>query len=261
MKLHILFIITIFNNLLCYSQTYNIYDVYFVPKREGENIKKTIEKSFSGWKTVSLFNQEGFLLQQTNYSRGVKCSDYKYEYTANDSLIKIKKTNELDSSTIFTLYYYYFNRQNMFYRHEIFFSSRSLDTPFTWDDNFVYNNEQLISYERHHIVSYNNELKFSSKYVYTYDINKQVERTYKIYGDSLVSNGCKSTTLFQNGKTTDIIHECQEGSFLGVKVWDNKFNKFHVRFSNFDKRGNWTRSYFITRKGKRFRSKRKIEYW
>jgi hypothetical protein len=47
----------------------------------------------------------------------------------------------------------------------------------------------------------------------------------------------------------------------GVVVWSNeKMNKVHIQFSNFDKRGNWTRSYFITERGKVFRLKRKIEY-
>ncbi len=32
-------------------------------------------------------------------------------------------------------------------------------------------------------------------------------------------------------------------------------------YENIDKHGNWTKSYYLTEKRKKFRVKRKIEYW
>ena len=46
-----------------------------------------------------------------------------------------------------------------------------------------------------------------------------------------------------------------------VVCWSkNQRNKYIILYDNFDKKGNWTKSYFLTDKGKVLRSKRKIIY-
>ncbi len=68
----------------------------------------------------------------------------------------------------------------------------------------------------------------------------------------------------QHGQLTDFIKESHDISiFYGdAPTWnDTRGNKIHIRYSNFDKHGNWTKSYFITEKRRLLYSKRKIKYW
>lgn len=99
---------------------------------------------------------------------------------------------------------------------------------------------------------YNNKGKVSSRNHYRY---------YK--GNSYVNS--TSYLYDENERLTDVITESHndseiKGTIMGVVCWNSEMNKYHIRFSNFDKHGNWTKSYYMTEKGKVFRSKRKIKY-
>jgi hypothetical protein len=66
------------------------------------------------------------------------------------------------------------------------------------------------------------------------------------------------------GRLTDMIQESPKSDvyYTDVISWSKHIhNRIHIKYSNFDKHGNWTKSYFVTKKGKVFRSKRKIDYW
>lgn len=238
---------------------------FFVLEREMRGVKMITENSFSKWKTVLFFDREGFLLRKINYYKNKMRADYRYEYSISDTLLEIKEKEHLNINNNpegYTVYKYYYNPMKQCHRFEIYISSRGLENLFVFGDNFKYKENQLQSYER---CTYGmNRTEFVTKYVYIYDDNQRTEQRYEISGDLVFSDGCKSTSIYQNGKLVNYIHECdgEHGAFTGVVSWSKeKMNKVHIRYSNFDRRGNWTRSHFVTEKGKVFRSKRKIEYW
>jgi hypothetical protein len=85
-----------------------------------------------------------------------------------------------------------------------------------------------------------------------------------IYEDSVSISPAKTYFIYKNGIQTDYIHETNDERecIIDIICWSKEMmNKVHIKYSNFDKYGNWTKSYFITEKGKKVRSKRKIQYW
>ena len=238
---------------------------FFVLDREMRGVKIITEKSFSKWQTVSYFDNEGFLLRKINYYKNKMRSDYRYEYSMSDTLLEIKEKEYLNINNNpegYIVYKYYYNLLKKCHRFEVYSSSKGFDEPFVLGDNFIYKDNKLQCYERY---TYGmNRTEFVIKCVYVYDDNQRTEQWYEIGEGLELFDGCNSTSIYQNGKLIDFIHECgdEHGAFTGVVHWSReKKNKFHIRYSNFDRRENWTRSYFITEQGRVFRSKRKIEYW
>jgi hypothetical protein len=232
---------------------------FFSLEREMRGVKMITENLFSKWKTVSYFDREGLLLRKINYYKNKMRADYRYEYSISDTLLEIKEKEHLNINNNPEWYIvskYYYNHLKQCYKRETYSSSGSSGGA----KNFIYRDEQLYSYEVHSSLYRG----FFYKYVYDYDGNQRTEQMYEVSGDLVSSDGCKSTSIYQNGKLVDLIHECDDehGAFTGVVCWSSeKMNKVHIRYSNFDKRRNWTKSYFITEKGRVFRSKRKIGYW
>jgi hypothetical protein len=258
-KLFLINIMLLLNSYsLSYAQTYNI-DAYFFPNKERKDVKMITEKKFSGWKTISLFNKEGFLMQRINYKKEKKRADYRYEYLITDTLVQITEKDFLNNIGSFLLYKYYFNRQGHCYKYEGY-SSQDLDVPFVIGNNFMYKDGLLQSYE-HSI--YTNEKE--------YIISNKVNYIYNDKGQEIQKQGCRTndTTYYnsvynQKEQLIDYIIKSNNkaSAFTGVICWSStKMNMVQYRYENFDKKENWRKSYFITEKGKRFRSKRKIEYW
>jgi len=224
-------------------------------------IKMITENSFSKWKTVSYFDDKDFLLRKVKLYKNKIRADYRYEYSSSDTLLIIKEkeylniNNNPESNIIYKVYY---NHLRQCYRVEIYLS-KDLENPSRIADNFIYQDNLLRSYE-----TYSTRLTEDrfDRIVYVYDCNQKTEQRYSVYGDSVSTEGCKSTSIFQNEKLTDLIQKCDEGGIISGEVcWNSSMNKVHIRYSNFDLHENWKRSYFITERGKVFRSKRKIEYW
>jgi hypothetical protein len=238
------------------------YDDFFSFDREMRGVKIITEKSFSKWKTVSFFDDKGFLLRKVNYYKNEIRADYRYEYSISDTLLEIKLKeyqNINNNPEEYFAHKYYYNLSKQCHRFEVYSSLRDLEKPFVWGDNFIYQDNQFQSYERH---TYTNETEFT-QIVYNYEENQRTEQWYYILEDSIVKEKCVSISLYQGGKLIDFIRKCTDGQSIvsGEVCWDKDCNKVHIQYSNFDKRGNWTKSYFITEKGKVFRSTREIEYW
>jgi hypothetical protein len=274
---------------------------FFVLEREMRGVKKITEKRHTGQKIVSFYNKDGFLVRQVfHYGKFRKEEDLRYEYSISDTLLVIRERDRLEERWRIRkrnqdnhIMKYYYNHLKQCYKFEYYSPTArtpSKNDPFVWGDNFIYENNQLQSWERY---AYGYHQKddntlglrayFQSRFVYSYDSNKQVERrcqyvytydsikrTDEILGfeywdyiriDSTLRCGSTRTSIFQDGKLTDIILEISEtaGIFGSSYGWKNK--RKHTRFSKFDERGNWTQSHYITEEGELFRSERKIEYW
>ena len=247
---------------------------FFVLDREMRGVKIITEKSFSKWQTVSYFDNEGFLLRKINYYKNKMRSDYRYEYSMSDALLEIKEKEYLNinnNQESYIIHKYYYNYIKQCYRVESY-SSKDLEKPGGILDNFIYKDSLLQYYERGTFP--HTDEHPSSKTLYIYNNRKQMIRKLNIdyasidmllYSPDFAST---DTTFYsfvydKEGRLTDFITESsnERAVFTGVICWSReKVNKLHIRYSNFDRRGNWTRSHFITEKGRVFRSKRKIKY-
>jgi hypothetical protein len=237
---------------------------FFSFNRETQGIKKITEYSKiivrvitfpKRVKIVSSFDEKGFLLRKTHYYKNKIQVDYDYEYSISDTLLVIRGKYQYpnDKTEGYIVYKYYYNSLKQCYRFEVFFSP-NLSAPAVFGDNFTYKNNQIQSYEWH-----NNYYTTIYKYFYANNGAQQIKKSYSVSGDSIcVDNDWSNISIYENGKLTNFI---RDGGVFGEPCWDETLMKVHIRFSNFDKQGNWTRSYYLTEKGKVFRSKREIEYW
>lgn len=234
---------------------------FFSPYKKNRGVKMITEVSFSNWRNVSYFNEKGFLLRKVNFYKNKVRADYRYEYSLSDTLLEITEKDYLNLNLDLeshVIYRFYYNHLRQCYLVEIYLS-RDLENPARKYVNFIYKDTLLQSYETHSLSRKDDGF---NKIVYDYESNQRIKQDHFVYGDSVSTEGCQSISIFQNGKLTDLIRKCNEGGIISGEVcWNSKMNKVHIRFCNFDKHENWTRSYFVTERGEVFRSKRKIVYW
>jgi len=239
-------------------------DAFYYKNLEQKGIKRITERKFDKWEVISIFNEEGYLVREINFYKKEIRSDYKYEYAIMDTLIEMKRTNSINNDVKnLKIDKYYYTSSGQCHKHSMYFSDS--DASSHNKDNFVYEDGKLISYTQGEMGQ--------TKFEYTYNEKGQKEHIQKFTRYGYITFFSFAYNKF--GQLTDYIQEgfIQEGYnnddeineiivYSGVVVWSKeKTNKIHIRYSNFDKRGNWTRSHFITEKGKVFRSERKIEYW
>lgn len=235
-------------------------DTFYCKNLEHKGIKKITEKIHDKWEVISFFDEKGYLLREINFYKKEIRSDYKYDYVVTDTLLEIRRIDTIskDMNKQKKIDKYYYTSLGQCYKRRVYFSSS--DNPSHFWDNFVYENGVLVNYEESTDWQKRNDI--SNKVLYKYSEKKQKLQKTEIRNEA-------DTTFYsyvynQSGQLTDYIQESNnnEVAYSGVVVWsNNKMNKIHIRFSNFDKCGSWTESYFITERGKVFRSKRKIEYW
>jgi hypothetical protein len=247
-------IITLLFIGLFYSSYAFDNDTFYYKNIEYKGIKKITEKAHDKWEVISFFDEKGFLLQKISYYKKKIRSDVKYDYTVTDTLLEIRRVTlfniNADNKTKIDQYYY--TSSNQCYKYRVYFSES--DNPSYYEDNFVYDDGILVSYTQ--------GKNSTTKFIYEYNEKKQKVQKLETRNET-------DTTFFsyvynQSGQLTDYVKESNNNEVIysNVITWSNKKkNKIHIRYSNFDKRKNWTRSYFITEKGKVFRSERKIEYW
>ena len=230
-------------------------DAFYYKKLEHKGIKKITEKTHDKWEIISFFDENGYLLREINFYKKEIRSDCTYEYAITDTLLEIKRINAIgkDVRKQKRIDQYYYTSLGQCYKRRVYFSIP--DNPSHYEDSFIFEDGLLVSYTQ----GKNGAIRI----VYKYNEKKQ-----KIQKLEAVGEYTTFYTYVYNkfGQLTDYIKEVVNNDnelviLSDVVVWsNNRMNKIHIRFSNFDKHGNWTASYFITEKGKVFRSKRKIEY-
>jgi len=233
---------------VCFNAfSYIDIDCFFSLDREIQGVKKITQRGSHGRKTVSFFDHKGFLLRSVSYFKGKKRIDNRYEYSISDTLLIVisKRTEYQDiKHEYYSVRKYYYNDLKQCYRYECYSSSSGLEKPHVFGDNFIYKDNQLQSYEHH---SESNKDYFI-RTIYTYSDNQKMKHTEYVYEDSIKSY-LSTIFIYKNGKLTD-------------EILMARLNEPHIRYSNFDKHGNWRNSYFLTEKEDEIlRLKRKIKYW
>ncbi|MDH6354626.1 hypothetical protein M2132_000954 [Dysgonomonas sp. PH5-45] len=232
-------------------------DAFYYRTLEHKGIKKITENTHDKWEVVSFFDEKGYLLRETNLYKKEIRSDYKYSYVIVDTLLEIRRIdmNCKDTDKQKRVDRYYYTSLGQCYKHEICFSES--DTSSYYEHDFVFDDELLIGYTQG-----NGSQGEHSTIKYKYNEKKQKIQEQKMF---MQTDTTFCSYIYNSfGQLTDCIQESNDSEVIysDVVVWNNKkMNKVHIRYSDFDKQGNWTKSYFITEKGKVFRSKREIEYY
>ena len=219
------------------------------------NVSKIVERNrnqcflshCSKWTERYFYNENGFLIRQINLENGKKRGDYQYDYFFFDTLLII--TQLLNNDSINCLYFNFsFDSLKNYTLFEMY-SARDLCVPSVTGNNFIYKDSLLVSYYRN-----------DSKIQFYYDSLGRIIQMIYIDRDS--THQIIYTSIYDNfGRETDYIKESPNDVLVGIPFWSrDRKDKAHIRYSNFDKYGNWRTSYFIIEKGEVFRSKRKIKY-
>jgi len=244
-----LFFVIFFYSLYAQYDFDNGHVDFYSKILEHKGIKKITERTFTHWKAISYFDREGYVLHETNVFKKEMRSDYRFSYTVTDSLAEIRRVDRIDLNNdgdTLRIERYYYDSSNRCYQYRVY-SSEQDTSRYASRNNFVYEAGMLISYDKN-ILKYNEKKQKVSRL----EVTGYTDSTFYTY------------MYNQSGQLTDFIKESHDNTiwYADAPSWSNtRNNKIHIRYSNFDNHGNWTRSYFITEKRKIFYSKRKIKYW
>lgn len=203
----------------------------------------------SGWRS-QYFYENGNLLRQINYYKNELRMDENYTYINGINSIKVKQnyTNKKGFSITITN----FDSLKKISKSELYFSNDTIN-PVSLRNNFVYsNNGKLISYKSTHIKT-NQSVCLEFKYE-----NGQLK-------EELLYNDCqrltKKTTISYDKMGNPVFEEIDYQDPNSVITGARSERGMQRYFYVFDKRGNWTKRYFVTSRGQRFlEMKRRITY-
>ena len=141
-------------------------DEYYTKEISTRGIKQITEKSLRGWKTVSHYDEQGYLRLVKYFKRGRKRSEEAYDYTITDSLLEVRTlSGQKNGSTVRCIDKYFYDEQGRCRRQErrLMGSGKSV-----WfmaiEDSFVYDGPLLMAYTQ-----YLSTGKVDKSFVYTYD--------------------------------------------------------------------------------------------
>jgi len=205
----------------------------------------------SGWKSLYQY-QNGRLIRQRNYFRGELRLDETYEYTEFPNSLEIK--NIYTDKEDYSLTINYFNDQRQLIKSEMFFDQDTINPQWVCH-NFKYDSvSQQVTFERTNF--YSNSRQRSECYELKFTNNRLLNR---LTFDSCNVITKKESIEFRNNRTVfrTIDHMDPEVVILGARS-EEGIQRFLYRI---DKRGNWTKRYFISSSGMRFLEiKNKIKY-
>lgn len=197
-------------------------DEYYTKEISTRGIKQITEKSLRGWKTVSHYDEQGYLRFIEHFKRGRKRSEETYDYTITDSLLEVRTPSGLkNGSTVRCIDKYFYDEQGRCRRQErrVMGSGRSA-MFMAVEDSFVYNGPKLMAYTR-----YLSTGKVDKSFVYTYDTQGRKTMIKSIYPDG-------NTTYHQfkyndKGQLTDYIRESSnpDAIYICVFLCGRKANK------------------------------------
>ena len=205
--------------------------------------------SKSGWRS-NYFYENGNLKRQINFYKNELRMDENYNYIEGNNSLKVKQnnTNRKDLSMTIT----YFDSLKRVTKSELYFTKDTIN-PEVLSDSFIYSpNGKLISYKRTFI-----KTKQADCWEFKYEKERLKELLLFIDCQRLT----KKTTLSYNkqGNLTDEVvdHQDSNAVIMGARS-EGGVQRFHYVF---DKRGNWTKRYFVTSSGRKIlEAIRKINY-
>jgi hypothetical protein len=204
----------------------------------------------SGWKSLYSY-RDGHLLRQRNYFKDELRYDLKCEYTKGENWRKKKEIYIKDKD--FSIEMTYYSRDGLIERLE-FFSQKDTLTPVIVWSNFKYEYKNLQSCKASHQSKISN---WTTCYEYKY----QKGKIKSILSFDSCAKLTKSVEVIYNSSgypVNEIIDFQNPESVVTGGRSENGVIRFYYKF---DKRGNWTKRYYVTSSGRKIREiKRKITY-
>ncbi|WP_232369875.1 MULTISPECIES: hypothetical protein [Prevotella] len=221
-----------------------------------KGVRKIITTTHDKWSIVCYFDRQGYLMREQIFYKGKLKSDNAYDYMITDSVVVTRITDISGPyPKLVKKCEEFFSPFGKCYKRRVYMNGS--DTATLYIDNFIYDGDLLISNEEATAWQKKNEAFSKVNYYYNEKKQKILETKYFNGSDSIFYSYDKM------GRLTDEVKKADNTSVLSgiVPYARNELNKLHIIYSNYDHEGNWTKSYFATQKGKKTRSKRKIEYW
>jgi hypothetical protein len=217
----------------------------------------------NGWINLISFSDLALPVRELNFYKGKKRSDYHYFYVDEDSVFrKIKIDSMAGSDRNYEELRICYNQA-----HEIIKTKRYSDKA-AKNPDLVEQEIRCDSLSR--LLSYKSVLPSASRneagdlitqYKFHYNNCHQVDSVLRTDSEN-ISKILYCYAYNKRGLISDeIVDHLDPGTVLGgVKPWSEKrMNMYHYRYK-YDRKGNWTKRYFVTRKGKFLDAKRKIKY-
>ena len=216
----------------------------------------------NGWLSEISFISDSLPAREINYYKGDLRSDYHFSYKRTDSTFQ---TTKIDSfareDRNYEMDRLYFDNSGLIYKTETFTKSDSkplvIETDFKRDSLY-----RLISYCRILPSSFrNNSGDLITTFRLYYNNMNQV--------DSIIQTDSKNIstiayyfTYNKKGliKSKIVDHNNPDAVLGGVRSWSKERTDKYGYLYRYDRYGNWTKRYFITKRGKYLNSKRKIKY-
>lgn len=216
----------------------------------------------NGWITITSFSNDSFPTHQINYYKGDKRGDYYYSYIAQDTIFKKVK---IDSSAQEDRNYeekrIYFNSKRQITKTETYLNSDS-NSPISIEENVIRDSlNRIISYDRlFPSKSRNNAGDLITKYRFYYNKN-QIDSIVQTDSEN-ISKIVYCFKFNRKGLISDKIVDQNNPNVVlgGVRTWSKKrMDKYQFKYK-YDRFGNWTKRYFVTKNWRYLDAKRKIKY-
>lgn len=258
-----LIILTIIISNQAYGQLIVDIDDYV-----GKNIKEIKKVGHrnrilkNGWLTEISFVNDSLPVHEINYYKGDLRSDYYFFYKRTDSTFQ---TTKIDSfarkDRNYELNRSYFDKFGLIYKTEKF--TRRDSKPLVIETDFQRDSlDRLISYCRTLLSeSRNNSGDLITTYRLYYNDKNQVDSIIQKDSEN-ISTIAYYFTYNKKGliKSKIVDHNNPDAVLGGVRSWSKERTDKYGYFYRYDRYGNWTKRYFITKRGKYLNSKRKIKY-
>lgn len=229
------------------------------------------QKSPRGSLTRYSYDRDGFLIGQVYKNRGKIQTNTIIRYQKTDeSLIvrtdEILNNYEKEENYDKSVKKFFFDSEGRYSRFEIY-ASEKITKPYVVADNFVYEGDLLISYDRNKYSK--NDKTSTTQMLFKYN---EKEQLIQIHFCEPNSND-DSFIVYQyngQGQLTDRIKIIPNylGTFNASSLLGNDFkseqrmSKRHISYSDFDAYGNWTKSVTILDDGrKKAGYTRKFKYY
>jgi hypothetical protein len=244
-------VLLILINLSANSQILNLGD----PGFKG-NIDNVIEKSKrypQDWREFS-FDSLSRLVEKKSYRNNKLVEDIKWTYIDLDSILIKKEKN----AKYFSIHKSYFDSNKRLKKYEYFASNDSIN-PSIIETNIHYLNGHIQQYNRIHL----NHPDSTIIVLYNFEYNKDNTRiTIKRIDNKNISSEIFTLGFDSKGNLIHMIIDYNNPLAVvgGARTWSrSRLDKYRIDYK-YDKFGNWTNSYAVTRFGKHKISTRKIKY-
>lgn len=216
----------------------------------------------NGWLTEIYFVKDSLPTREINYYKGDLRSDYHFSYKRTDSTFQTTKIDNLArEDRKYEMNRLYFNKRGFIYKKETYTKTDS--NPLVIEADFMRDSlDRLISYCRTFPSEFrNNSGNLVTTYRLFYNDKNQVDSWVQTDSEN-ISRIVYYFKYNKRGliKSKIVDHNNPEVVLSGVRGWEKgRYDKYGFYYK-YDKYGNWTKRFAITKHRKYLDSKRNIQY-